>query len=216
MMEGVMTPISQTRLHNRLLRALSAEDFRLLRPHLSHAPTRRGDVIIEPNEPVEHVDFPEAGIAYDHAGASGRRKDRFLGTNEFGGPRVEYCALSYNYPGVWPAASTSRPSGGVFMRSAITLQPIPVLIDGHDTEGRLVLHDGQLVAVLARLDGDAHGEGLKGRWHLEAGFGPCHFGGTYLFDTLEDAAAWAGARIRKTSTLHIVPHAPAAEDDATR
>ena len=55
----------------------------------------------------------------------------------------------------------------------ISFQCIPILIDGHDTQGLLALLDGQLVAVLSRLDGDIHDADLKGRWHLEAGFGPC-------------------------------------------
>ena len=83
------------------------------------------------------------------------------------------------------------------MRQASAFQAIPVLIDGNDTEGRLMLHHGQLVAVLARLDGEYHDPGLKGRWHLEAGFGPCHDGGTRLFETLEDAARWAYDRVRR-------------------
>ena len=44
---------------------------------------------------------------------------------------------------------------------AITFQAIPILIDGHDTQGQLVLFDHQLVAVLARLDGDAHDPKMK-------------------------------------------------------
>src|SRR5688572_8671613 len=82
------------------------------------------------------------------------------------------------------------------MRSAVSFQAIPVLIDGHDTEGSLVLHDGQLVAVLARLDGDSHDAEFKGRWHLEAGFGPCQEVGTRLFESLEDAARWAYSRVQ--------------------
>ena len=81
------------------------------------------------------------------------------------------------------------------MRSAISFRPIPVLIDGHDTEGSLVLHDGQLVAVLARLDGENHDPEVKGRWHLEAGLGPCQAVGTRLFENLEEAARWACHRI---------------------
>ncbi len=42
------------------------------------------------------------------------------------------------------------------MTSLISFQPIPILIDGHDTQGQLVLVDGQLVAVLSRLDGETH------------------------------------------------------------
>jgi CRP-like cAMP-binding protein len=58
-----MAQISQTHLHNRLLRALSAEDFKLVQPHLTAITVNRGDVLIEPNEPIEHVHFPERGIA---------------------------------------------------------------------------------------------------------------------------------------------------------
>ena len=75
-------------------------------------------------------------------------------------------------------------------------QPIPVLIDGHDTEGSLVLHDGQLVAVLARLDGESHEPAFKGKWHLEGGFGPCQEVGTVLFDNLDEAAQWAYERVQ--------------------
>ncbi len=61
---------------------------------------------------------------------------------------------------------------------AITFQAIPILIDGHDTQGQLVLFDHQLVAVLARLDGDAHDPAMKSWWNLEAGFGPARRWGT--------------------------------------
>jgi hypothetical protein len=94
------------------------------------------------------------------------------------------------------------------MRSAVSFQAIPLLIDGHDTEGSLVLHEGQLVAVLARLDGDSHDPEFKGRWHLEAGFGPCQEVGTQLFETLEDAARWAHRRVQTGG------HAPTAEHEA--
>ncbi len=57
------------------------------------------------------------------------------------------------------------------MASTITFLPIPVLIDGQDGAGMLVLADGQLTAVLVRLDGEAHPLDQRGRWHLEAGFG---------------------------------------------
>lgn len=81
------------------------------------------------------------------------------------------------------------------MTSLISFQPIPILIDGHDTQGQLVLVDGQLVAVLSRLDGEAHDPDAKGQWHLEAGFGPCQETGGSVFRTLEDASAWVRERI---------------------
>jgi hypothetical protein len=98
------------------------------------------------------------------------------------------------------------------MRSAITFQHLPVLIDGHDTEGRLVLHEGQLVAVLARLDGHAHDQEFKGRWHLEAGLGPCQAVGTYLFDTLEAAADWADRRVRSQCKPSLARRAAVSDD----
>jgi hypothetical protein len=97
------------------------------------------------------------------------------------------------------------------MRSAISFQPIPVLIDGHDTEGSLVLHDGQLIAVLARLDGESHDPEFKGRWHLEAGFRRCQEVGTELFENLEEAARWAYHRVRLRSQTDNCDGAPTPE-----
>ena len=82
------------------------------------------------------------------------------------------------------------------MPSAVSFQSIPVLIDGHDTEGSLLLHDGQLVAVLARLDGQSHDPEFKGRWHLEAGLGPCQEIGTVTFENLDEAGRWAYERVQ--------------------
>jgi len=55
----------------------------------------------------------------------------------------------------------------------IWFMPMRVLIDGHDTDGTLVLADNQLAAVFVRLDGTHHDPEHKGWWHLEAGFGKC-------------------------------------------
>jgi hypothetical protein len=72
----------------------------------------------------------------------------------------------------------------------ISFQTMRVLIDGHDTEGKLVLVDGRLAAVIARLDGKAHPSKDRGQWHLEAGLGKCAVRTTHLFKTPEDAGAW--------------------------
>ena len=77
----------------------------------------------------------------------------------------------------------------------ISFQAIPILIDGHDTQGQLVLFDHQLVAVLARLDGDAHDPAMKSWWNLEARFGLCDAKGDNLFKTLDEAAAWVRQRL---------------------
>src|SRR5215210_688755 len=47
---------------NTLLRALSADDLALLQPHLEVIESKRGDVVAEPNKPIQHVVFPEDAI----------------------------------------------------------------------------------------------------------------------------------------------------------
>lgn len=81
------------------------------------------------------------------------------------------------------------------MPPTVSFQSIPILIDGHDTQGLLALLDGQLVAVLSRLDGEIHDADLKGHWHLEAGFGPCQDAGR-VFATRDDITAWVARRTK--------------------
>jgi hypothetical protein len=80
--------------------------------------------------------------------------------------------------------------------------PMRVLIDGHDSEGRLILADGQLAAVIVCLDGEYHDRECKGRWHLEAGFGKCNTRDTPLFKTPDEAGAWVEQILtRKAASL---------------
>jgi hypothetical protein len=72
----------------------------------------------------------------------------------------------------------------------ISFMPMRVLIDGHDTDGNLVLADNQLAAVIVRLDGKHHDPEHKGLWHLEAGFGKCNIRNAPLFKTPDKAGAW--------------------------
>ena len=72
----------------------------------------------------------------------------------------------------------------------ITFIPMRVLIDGHDSEGYLVLADNQLAAVFVRLDGEHHDLERGGLWHLEAGFGKCNTRDVPLFKTPDEASAW--------------------------
>jgi hypothetical protein len=82
----------------------------------------------------------------------------------------------------------------------ITLQSVPVLVDGGPYEGQLVLTDGHLVAVLTQVPAEetAGGERLAGGWYLEAGFGPC---GDIMsitppvFVSLEEAVEWVRVRL---------------------
>lgn len=61
-MAAVVQP-KQSSLRNRLLRALSPEDFALVGPHLEQVELPKRQVLIEPNQPIEYVYFPESGVA---------------------------------------------------------------------------------------------------------------------------------------------------------
>jgi hypothetical protein len=77
----------------------------------------------------------------------------------------------------------------------------PITVRSVDSEGRLVLIDGQLTAVLVRLQHEIHAE-RRGTWFLEIGFGDLTEQHP-LFANLEDAAAW----VRR----HLSNEAPARE-----
>ena len=47
---------------NTLLRTLSADDLALLQPHLEVIELKRGDVVAEPNKPIQYVVFPEDAV----------------------------------------------------------------------------------------------------------------------------------------------------------
>jgi hypothetical protein len=71
----------------------------------------------------------------------------------------------------------------------ITWLPIRVETGSPEENGRLVLVNGKLVAVLVHVS-DAHPEpDLRGRWFVEAGFGPI-FEKYKVFRSFEDAWAW--------------------------
>ena len=58
-----MSQPQQSAVRNRLLRALSREDFALLQPHLEPVQTELRQTLITPNEPVKQLFFPESGYA---------------------------------------------------------------------------------------------------------------------------------------------------------
>lgn len=57
-----MPNIDQSAVRNRLLRAMSAEDFALLAPHLTFCKAEKGAVLVEKDMPIESVWFMESGI----------------------------------------------------------------------------------------------------------------------------------------------------------
>jgi CRP-like cAMP-binding protein len=58
-----MHPPQQLSIANRLLASLSSEDFASLRPYLEPVSLDTRQVLIEPNTPIAHVYFPEAGMS---------------------------------------------------------------------------------------------------------------------------------------------------------
>ena len=58
-----MVELKQSSLRNRLLQALTSDDFALLEPHLEQVALPKGTLLIEPNQPIKHVYFPETAIA---------------------------------------------------------------------------------------------------------------------------------------------------------
>jgi hypothetical protein len=79
----------------------------------------------------------------------------------------------------------------------ITFQPIPVALDDENVEGRLVLADAHLVAVLVMLS-PSHEE-FAGKWFAEALFGSLAEEGYPVFSDLEDARTWIMSRVRADS-----------------
>ncbi|HEY0523672.1 MAG TPA: hypothetical protein VGD08_09795 [Stellaceae bacterium] len=75
----------------------------------------------------------------------------------------------------------------------ITTVPIRIDTGSVDTDGRLVLAGGRLVAVLVRLGDETHID-THNSWFLEAGFGALS-GEAQVFRTVEHAVDWIGRRL---------------------
>lgn len=58
---------------NRVLAALSADDFAAIEPHLERVPLELGATLIHPHEPIRHVTFPESGMISLIADLEGER-----------------------------------------------------------------------------------------------------------------------------------------------
>ena len=73
-------------------------------------------------------------------------------------------------------------------------QNVKVATGSDDEDGRLVLVQGRLVAVLVRLDDATHGP-ARGQWSLEAGFNGVDSVKPPLFANLEAAERWIALQI---------------------
>ncbi len=71
----------------------------------------------------------------------------------------------------------------------ITWKPVCVGVGNRDEDGRMVMVNGKLVAILVHLTGPYETPELRDKWFVEAGFGPL-LGKHELFSTWEEAEAW--------------------------
>lgn len=71
----------------------------------------------------------------------------------------------------------------------ITWKPVRVGVGSRDEDGRMVLVNGRLVAILVHLTGPYETPELRDKWFVEAGFGPLS-DKHELFSTWDEAEAW--------------------------
>jgi CRP-like cAMP-binding protein len=57
-----MEPLQQSTVGNLLLRYCEPDDFELLRPYLTRRTLPTHSVVVRPNQPIEHLYFPEGGV----------------------------------------------------------------------------------------------------------------------------------------------------------
>ncbi|KQP38320.1 hypothetical protein ASF49_04745 [Methylobacterium sp. Leaf104] len=74
----------------------------------------------------------------------------------------------------------------------LSLQPVRIRTESSDEEGRLVLAEGILVAILVRLSSDHGAE--AGCWFLEVGFGRLGSPRPAPFLDLAEALTWIAAQ----------------------
>src|SRR4051812_6314026 len=87
--EEPMSRIQQNSVRNRLLAALAPADFASLQSHLEPVSLKMREIIIEPNQPIEHVYFIERGITSVLAEASeGRIEVGMIGSEGLAGLSV--------------------------------------------------------------------------------------------------------------------------------
>ncbi|MCJ2009096.1 Crp/Fnr family transcriptional regulator [Methylobacterium sp. E-041] len=75
-----MAQVQQSAVHNRLLKAMTVEDFARLQPHLEPVDLQAGQTLTKPNARTEHFHFMETGVASITAeGANGRVEVGIIG-----------------------------------------------------------------------------------------------------------------------------------------
>ena len=79
------------------------------------------------------------------------------------------------------------------MASRVTLQPTTLATLSSDKVGCLLFIDGDLTAVIVRLDDEVHGDDC-GSWFLEVGLGRCDLIRPPVFPSIEAAQTWVLTR----------------------
>jgi CRP-like cAMP-binding protein len=74
-----MSQPQHTTVRNRLLKAMSPDDFTLLQPHLQPMATELRQTLIAPHEPVRQLFFPEVGYTSIVTGGSGKVEIGIIG-----------------------------------------------------------------------------------------------------------------------------------------
>jgi CRP-like cAMP-binding protein len=75
-----MAHLQQSAVRNRLLKAMSVEDFARLQPHLEPVELATGQTLIKPNARTEHLHFIESGMgSITSEGANGRVEVGIIG-----------------------------------------------------------------------------------------------------------------------------------------
>jgi CRP-like cAMP-binding protein len=75
-----MAHVEQSAVRNRLLKAMTADDFARLQPHLELVDLQSGQMLTMPNARTEHFHFMETGVAsITSEGASGRVEVGIIG-----------------------------------------------------------------------------------------------------------------------------------------
>ena len=111
-------------VRNRLLAALSSDDFALLEPKLERVPLDLGAVLIEAHQPIVHAFFPESGIVSTVANTDeGRIEVGFVGREGFAGVPIILGANQTPHTSMVQGAGEGLRISADDLRAAIQVRP---------------------------------------------------------------------------------------------
>ena len=157
-----MSQPQQSAVRNRLLKALSADDFARLAPHLEPQQIKLREVLVKPNEPISHAFFIEEGLCsiVSHT-AEGRIEIGTVGYDGFVGTAL---VLGTDRT---PHASMVQAEGTVLHVPAAALQS--ALEDSATLRGVLTRYVQSLIVQVGQTvyaNAELNIEGRLARWIL--------------------------------------------------